>query len=204
MKSDYFGHYKSDLPITTEHLTLNIAPAAFPLRWNLCSLSANFMADYVSSVFRNVNGYEAELDHLRHMVSYVANELMENAFKYHHEATTGITISILKDSADFFLLVTNSVPPARLPGFYSFLNSLTDRDPAELYAERLEEALLEEAADDGSSQKKSGLGFITMMMIYDVKIGWKFDYHETDGLVILTTMVQIPIAKELSEHGNQN
>lgn len=202
MHSVVFGRYETELPETKEHLTLSIAPAAFPLRWSLCSLSANFMADYVGSVFRNVNGFETQLDQLKHTVSYVANELVENAFKYHHDFTTGITITISKHRANFFLLVSNSVDAQRLPDFYTFLEVLTNRDPTELYAERLEQALLEDMENDGASQKKSGLGFITMMMIYDVTLGWRFDTNEPHSQVMLTTMAQIPIAKELFQNGN--
>lgn len=199
MQSVRIGKFQPELATSKKHLAFSISPAAFPLRWSLCSQTANFIAEYCATVF----GQDAPTVELRHTVSYVANELMENAFKYHFDRTTSIDLQLRKGDGDFYLFVRNSVDPANIEKFQAFLQELSTNDPGEMYARQIEENML---AEERGEPPKSGLGFITMLMNHDVEVGWSFesDTHNTTPVVMLSTIAQIPITKELLAHGNQD
>jgi hypothetical protein len=70
--------------------------------------------------------------------------------------------------------------------FQEFLIRLSTEDPLQLYLDRLEKNALEDI------NTASGLGFLTMIIDYGAKIGWKF--QEMNGekkAIAVTTMVQI-------------
>src|ERR1700683_674106 len=71
-----------------EYLTLAFSPTSAPLRsrWRNNGLSADFLADYVTTFLPTRDGKPAAASRqkeLKHAVTYVANELLENAMKYH-------------------------------------------------------------------------------------------------------------------------
>ncbi len=71
-----------------EYLTLAFSPISAPLRtrWRNNGLSADFLGDYVTT-FLPANGavpaLESRQNEIKHAVTYIANELLENAMKYH-------------------------------------------------------------------------------------------------------------------------
>src|ERR1700722_3706340 len=70
-----------------EYLALAFSPLSAPLRsrWRNNGLSDDFLGDYVTT-FLPVNGStaaaEGRQNEIRHAVTYIANELLENAMKY--------------------------------------------------------------------------------------------------------------------------
>src|ERR1700750_1855910 len=74
-----------------EYLTLAFSPTSAPLRarWRNNGLSADFLGDYVTTflpIWDGVTTPENRLNEIRHAVTYIANELLENAMKYHEHA----------------------------------------------------------------------------------------------------------------------
>src|ERR1700724_3058897 len=71
-----------------EYLTLAFSPTSAPLRsrWRNNGLSADFLGDYVTT-FLPANGtlpaFKRRQNEVKHAVTYIANELLENAMKYH-------------------------------------------------------------------------------------------------------------------------
>src|SRR6476646_1178990 len=95
--SQSFGKYR-ERSSECEYLTLAFSPTNAPLRtrWRNNGLSADFLGDYVTT-FLPTNGGKAAVgsqqNEIKHAVTYIANELLENAMKY-HERNVDIPIGI--------------------------------------------------------------------------------------------------------------
>ncbi len=189
---EIFGDFIDDLPSGTEYLILGFSPASIPLkqRWRNNGLSADFLADYLTTFFpssdENASTPNKKAE-IKCAVSYIANELLENAMKFSAE-TWGYPISIQLhlNSERIIFVTTNSIAWEKLPEFQSFLKELNSEDPGELYIRQLEK----NALDDTSTS--SGLGFLTMINDYEAKIGWKFqEMNGEQKAIAVTTMVQL-------------
>ncbi|MCT7979127.1 DUF6272 family protein [Laspinema olomoucense] len=190
--TEIFGDFIEELPSGTEYLILGFSPASLPLkqRWRNNGLSADFLADYLTTFFPSSDETALKLDkkaEIQCAVSYVANELLENAMKFSVE-TQGYPISIQLhlNSERIIFVTTNSISQQKVADFQAFLKRLSTEDPLQLYIEQLEK----NAQEGGSST--SGLGFLTMINDYDAKIGWKFqDMNGDQKAIAVTTMVQL-------------
>ena len=192
-EAQIFGYFVERSP-NQEYLTLRFAPSAIPIqrRWHNNGLSADFVANYLCSFFVETNAKntanERQLE-IKSTISYVANELFENAMKYCDEkASYPITFHAQLETDKIFLFVDNSLIPARVDKFKEFIEELLNSEPDELYIEQLEK----NADEDNATS--SGLGFITMMTDYSAKLGWKFQtIEQSSSVMTVTTMVQLPV-----------
>lgn len=192
-KVQTFGYFV-EKPPNQEHLTLSFAPSAIPIqrRWCNNGLSADFIANYLCTFFADSNSQNTDNQRqleIKSAVSYVANELFENAIKYCDEKTSyPITFHVQLETDKIFLFVDNSVIPARAEKFKEFIGELLNSDPDELYIERLEKNA------DEDNLTSSGLGLITMITDYSAKLGWKFQtIKQSSPVMTVTTMVQLPV-----------
>ena len=190
---DTLGNFIHNVAPSQEYLILSFSPGSISLsqRWRNNCLSANFLADYLSTFF---SGQEEETSfdkqtEVQSAVSYIANELLENAMKYGVE-TSPFPVSIrvhLKNNLMIFQL-TNSILTQQTPAFQSYLEDLLSADPQEQYIAQLEKNALEE------NNAESGLGLLTMLNDYDAKLGWKFErLSQQPSEIAVTTMVQLEI-----------
>ena len=194
-----FGDFKKDvLSDQVEFLQLAFSPSSIPIqeRWRNNGLSADFVADYLSTFFPASNDNptarrrQAEI---KSSVSYIANELLENAMKYNckiADCPIKFGINLLhKEKVFVFLHVTNRVAPEQLLNFEAYIEEFLNSDSEELYFRKLEES----AEDEGN--ESSGLGLITMKNDYDAKLGWRFETvnHEDETITNVTTMVQLEV-----------
>lgn len=188
-----FGHY-IDQPLKDEHLTLGFSPSRIPMkrRWRNNGLSADFIADYLTTFFPQMeNDPIGEKRHaeIKSVISYVANELLENAMKYcdlHASYPITLHLQLEKDLVRIF--IDNSITPTSAEIFKAYVKNFIDSDPMELYIRQLER----NAEDD--SYNASGLGFLTMVNDYNAKIGWKFKNIQINPqIVAVTTMVEVVI-----------
>lgn len=198
LKSEIFGDFV-DGRQTQEYLIIGFSPTSIPLkqRWRNSGLSADFLADYVSTFFVSEDDdSDDQQAEIKDAVSYVANELLENAMKFSYDASkhpVGIGLHLKQEVVRFY--VTNCVNPSQLNGFKSFIQEILSEDPDDLYLRQLEE----NAEDENNSD--SGLGFLTMINDYEAKLAWKFEIVEetpelergVENLVTVTTMVQLTI-----------
>ena len=189
-----FGPYIEPEKSSAEYLKIGFSPSSQPLqqRWRNNGLSADFLADYLSTFFPGEDPETVERRaEIKGSVSYVANELLENAMKYNYEpADEAITITLQMrlDEAAIRFYVGNCVDPDSLEQFYDNINQMLTEDPNELYMTRL-------MANEEDDQKgHSGLGFLTMLNDYKVDLGWQFMFRpENTNNVSVTTMVRLPI-----------
>ena len=187
------GDFLQDLPSSQEYLILSFSPGSIPLRqrWRNNCLSADFLADYLSTFFLGNGGRQPDSDkqaEVKSAVSYIANELLENAMKYGVEMSpfpVSIQIHLNPDLITFQL--TNSIRTEQTQKFQSHIKTLLQADPQELYIAQLEKNALDE------NYEASGLGLLTMLNDYGAKLGWKFESLSQENEIAVTTMVQLVI-----------
>lgn len=203
------GEFLEDLPESQEYLLLVFSPSSVPLkkRWRTNGLSANFLADYLAVFFP---GDEDNLEtinqqeQIQSTVSYIANELLENAMKFSdHRSGMSIKVELHLYPNKIIFSVTNSIQPDAMQKYQTFIQEAIAADPSDTMLHRLEQI----ASDD--TLKSSGLGLVTMMNNYAAKLGWKFEtvlrFLESQSpelqspesqcpeTIAVTTMVQVSV-----------
>ncbi len=188
-----FGDFIEPTP-SQEYLIIGFSPSSIPLkqRWRNNGLSADFLADYLTTFFPGNHEDSSALTRqaeIKSAVSYIANELLENAMKFNDENSHyPIDIKLQLEENGLIFSVANSIPPLSVEKFQAYIQKLLVCDPSEMYIERLEK----NAADENCSG--SGLGLLTMLNDYSAKMGWKFEIVQKDPEVIaVTTMVQLTV-----------
>ncbi len=171
---------------------ISFSPSSLPLqqRWRNNGLSADFVANYLASFFpvneHNPSSLSRQVS-LKGAVSYIANELLENAMKFHEEmAQSPITFGIHLLGETVILFSTNCITQKTIKSLQDAIEELLSSDSANLYINKMERLAEQE------DKLESGLGFITIMHDYEVTMGWKIEASLLDSdLSTLTTMVQI-------------
>ena len=195
--TETYGFFIEELAETkeeVEYLVIGFCPASVPLqkRWKTNGLSADFIADYLQTFFIGKESSSSAPIPVqsKNAVKYIANELLENAMKFHDSTMrfhTTITFNLCCDKLIF--KVVNSSNPAGLQKLKDFITNLLQKDPYEFYIEQMEAN-----ATCEHKEGHSGLGFLSMICDYSAKIGWKFEVFHQDPLVYkVTTMVTLDI-----------
>jgi hypothetical protein len=194
-----FGDFISEFPPEHDSLELTFTPSSRPIkqRWRNNRLSAHFVADYLSNflpVDEDDPSREKRIKNSKGAVSYVANELLENAMKFndeqsHEKVKFGIHF-IENTEVTAVIFATNSVKPEGADRFKEFIEELLSCDPDEL--KELYIKHIEKTAEANS--ESSGLGLLTMIIDYSAKMGWKFETMSHNcGAIAVTTLVQIAV-----------
>jgi hypothetical protein len=189
-----FGDFIEDLPSSQEYLIIGFSTSSAPLkqRWRNNGLSADFLADYLTTFFPN-NENEPDTRQrqieMKGSVSYIANELLENAMKFNYEKFSSlISIQLYLYSEKIIFIISNNVAPQQVNEFQNRIDKLMRSDLEELYIQQLEKNA--EKKNDGGS----GLGLITILNDYQARMGWKFESSQDNPQQItLTTMVQLVV-----------
>ena len=189
---EIFGDFVQNPPLGTEYLILGFSPssASIKKRWRNNGLSADFVANYLSTFFgdngnpQNSSQKKAES---AHSVNYIANELLENAMKFSDSTLphpTTLQIHLYEDS--IILMTQNGINAKQEVALRAFIERLSVSDPDALYLEQLER----NAAAENTLNSK--LGYLTIINDYQGKIGWQLERgkEESQGLFV-TTMVQL-------------
>ncbi|MEG4083034.1 DUF6272 family protein [Microcoleus sp. POL10_C6] len=188
-----FGDF-IEQPASQEYLIIGFSPSSVPLkqRWRNNGLSADFLADYLTTFFPGNQDEPSTIERqaeIKSAVSYIANELLENAMKFNDETSEyPIAIKLQLESDRVIFSVANSISPQAVDKFQAYIHQLLTSEPSELYIQRLEK----NAADDNCTN--SGLGLLTMLTDYTAKLGWKFQtVHKDPEVIAVTTMVQLTV-----------
>ena len=168
---------------TAGSFKLKLFAVPLGLAWKHCGITSDFLGDFYSA---RADRGSVDANEIRHNVSYLVNEILENAVKFR---TSGdIVIDTSMEDDNFRLCVTNSISKAGALRFQDVLDRLQGRDPSDLLIERIER----NAADPNSTG--SGLGLLTLMGDYDVQLGWDFQTDpEEEGTVQLATYAVLPL-----------
>lgn len=185
-----FGDFR-ERDDNTEFLAINFSPSSIPLRhrWRNNGLSADFLGDYWANFFPTED--ESSMNRqaeIKDAVTYIANELLENAMKFNYEpsqCTISIALYLYENELRFY--VSNGIDPSTVESFQRFIQELLTEDTDELYMRQLEQS----AEDDSEG---SHLGFLTMINDYHASLAWKFESVDPDEqIVVLTSMVQLTV-----------
>ncbi|WP_163699535.1 slr1658 superfamily regulator [Adonisia turfae] len=190
--SESFGQFASELH--NENLCVKID---FPVElvkqrkfWPNSNLSAKFVSEYISIFFPIENARSEQL-HRRTEITdaarYITNELLENAFKFSCTAAQQpVQMALYHYSDRLIITVTNTAHINNIDSFRSLIHDLTTLDLTELYVEHLEKNL------DHENALSSGLGFITILINYNTKLGWKIEQNSPESdFFLVTTMAQL-------------
>ncbi|HBQ99617.1 MULTISPECIES: DUF6272 family protein [unclassified Roseofilum] len=188
------GDFIKEFPPEHDSLELTFTPSSQPQkkRWKNNRLSAYFLADYFSS-FLPLDDDQRRVAESKASVSYIANELLENAIKFHDQSVNckvmfGIHFIQQPDhSIVAAIFATNTVQSQTLISFEEFIDQLLNADLEELYIDQVEKSLEEDS-------NASGLGLISMMKDYGATLGWKItDSRAGRDFVSITTMAKVKV-----------
>ena len=152
------------------------------LSWKQAGATSEFLGEILAT-------HSAKSGHdyseTRHAIIYLVNELLENAIKFRSPGDIEVRCSI--EQSTFELAVVNRIAPDLVPGFQELLAELTAGDPGDLLIERIEA----NAADETSSA--SGLGILTLMNDYGVRMGWHFSDAPSGGAIVIRTHASLSL-----------
>jgi hypothetical protein len=176
-----------------EYLTLAFSPLSAPLRsrWRNNGLSADFLGDYVTTFLPGEGSMAAGSlrNEIKHAVTYIANELLENAMKYHEPHTDipiGIHLELTKDHIT--VSASNGAGSGQAERYKTFVEHLLEGDPAD----RL--LLQQEESAKSSRSTSSCLGLLTMINEYGAQLGWRFEVHPVQSeMMTVTTSAVLPL-----------
>ncbi|MCW6035661.1 DUF6272 family protein [Spirulina subsalsa FACHB-351] len=195
--SKVFGHFLNTFPPDHDSLELNFRPSSKSIkeRWRNNRLSAYFVANYFSTF---VGSKKEDKDHERQLkegkaaVSYIANELLENAVKFHDEPessthTIRFGIHFIENQLiTAVIFATNVIKTDKMKPFEDWIQELLSVDTEELYIKKVEESL--------ENDEQSGVGLLTIINDYDARLGWYFEEVPEDPTIcFVTTMAQVTI-----------
>ncbi|MFK0731127.1 MAG: ATP-binding protein [Gloeotrichia echinulata HAB0833] len=131
----------------------------------------------------------AKHSEIQSAISYIANELLENAIKFNDSSCSHpISIQLRMYADKLTFIVTNSIKLDAAEKYKAFIQQVLTRDPGEMLLRRL----VKNAEED--HLESPGIGILCMMNDYLVTIGCKFTkIHENSEIVTVTTMVQLII-----------
>ncbi len=157
-----------------EYLTLAFSPTSAPLRyrWRNNGLSADFLGDYVTTFLPTEPAFEKRQNPIKHAVAYIANELLENAMKYHQpdiEIPIRIHLELATDHIQ--VSVSNGVGLVQAGRYETFLERLQEGNAADLLLKQ------QEKSAESSESNISCLGLLTMISDYDAQLAWRFEVH---------------------------
>ncbi len=192
-----FGDYINVLPPDRDSLELSFTSSSEDIKnlWKNQRLSAHFLANcFINFLPLDENNPEEEqrIKEAQGSISYVANELIENAVKFNletasHQVKLGIYF-LENPELVAVIFATNTVDKAQAEAFQVFIKKLLGSDPQELYINQVEAS----ANDNTSTQ--SGLGFLTMINDYQARLGWKFEPLPTlPDIIAVTVMAQVNV-----------
>jgi hypothetical protein len=194
---------KGERPNACEYLTLAFSPISAPLRsrWRNNGLSADFLGDYVTTFLPAVPAFENRQNEIRHAVTYIANELLENAMKY-HQADVEIPIRIhLELASDHITVsVSNGISVVQAERYKAFVERFQEGNAGDLLLRQQEESAR------SSESSMSCLGLLTMLSDYDAQLAWRFDVHPVllQSMIVTTSAVlpltAVPGASLLEKH----
>lgn len=196
--SQIFGEFIQKFPLDNDSLELSFTTSSKPIetRWENHRLSANFMAEYFSNILpidAEDEVWEERINAMKNAVSYVGNELLENAMKFNecnqYKVKFGIHFMEDLEKVKAVIFAQNSINTETAGKFQAFIKELLcAEDTVELYDRQIEKT-----AEDEDSEA-SGLGLLSAINDYSAKLGWKFEIDPSEPhIVIVTTMAKIVV-----------
>ncbi len=177
-----FGNVPAEMLASEEYLTLNFSPSSAPRkrRWGNYGLSADFLGDYFAAFFPGDAIPDSKInqrDTVKATISYIANELLENAVKYSDDSVGyPVSISLYLYERQIIFQVVNYTKSVVAENYQRFIQDLLSSDLDEFYTKQLEKA--------ATGLAGSSMGVLTMMNDYGAQFGWRFQPSQKDPDVL--------------------
>jgi hypothetical protein len=175
-----------------EYLEMAFSPSSGPLRsrWRNNGLSADFLGDYVATFMPSSNDGGAVLEkqqsRIKHAVAYIANELLENAMKYHQrDVDIPVRIDLELTGDHITVSVSNGASQSQAQSYAIFVEQLRAGDASELFLQQQEKSAKCDEAEG------SCVGLLTMIIDYDALMDWRFEIHpvQQESMIVTTSAV---------------
>jgi hypothetical protein len=196
MSSQLIGSFRERSGEQCEYLTLAFSPLSAPLcsRWRNNGLSADFLGDYVITFLPTDGGTLAAAsrkNEIKHAVTFIANELLENAMKYHeHHVDIPIAIDLELMSDHITVRAKNGINAGQAEHYKIFAERLLEGDASDLLAKQQEESA------SCNESATSCLGLLTMMADYGAQLGWCFEVDPSQAeTMTVTTSAILPLER---------
>jgi hypothetical protein len=197
MSSQTLGHIGQQPDDRCEFLAVSFSPLSAPLRsrWRNNGVSADFLGDYVITFLPGKGCTGIDQNEIRHAVTYIANEFLENAMKYHaHHIDIPIGIRLDLAGDHIMVSVSNSVGFDQAQRYKAFAEHMLEQDAGDLLVKQLEKSAA------GPESGESCLGLLTMVSDYRVELGWQFEFHPTyEEMMMVTTRAVLPLGYPAEE-----
>ena len=181
-----FGDFLEEIPISDDYITLNFSPDSSPRKrpWEQNGISADFLGDYFSAFFPGdpVCGSKINRkDTIKGVVSYIANELLENAVKFSDwSAKLPISITLYLYEEELIFYVSNYANQVIVDKYKSFIEAMLASDIDQLYTRQLEKS---------GAGGESNMGLLTMINDYSARLGWKFNHLQKHPDLFRVTVI---------------
>lgn len=192
LKDLVFGKFLEPLPPTDEYLTINFSPTSASRKeyWRNNGISADFLGDYFGSFFPIDKDTQAKIDkrdRIKSTVSFIANELLENAMKYSEQnSKLPVTISLHLYERELVFVAANHSHLVAINRYQEFIQEFVSSDIDELYTRQMEKA--------ATGESGSSLGLLTMVSDYNAQLGWRFKLvSEHPDIFQVTIMVRLEV-----------
>jgi len=183
-----FGDYDTKYNIESSDVFFQFALNNFNTNWDQASIFADYMGKYYSQNLLSCT--EIQYKEVFNNISYVLNELFENALKFNEEKDISASVKVNKEENLITLVTTNHIHETKVGHFVELLSQLFAGDPKQMFMEKIEQNLMD---DSGGS----GLGYLTMILNFDVKLGFRFfTLDDQSHDVKIYTMARMPLLIE--------
>lgn len=154
-------------------------PKQLSFLWAHCDLTAGAVSAFAAPFLpAEATGSKLGRDDVCFSVSYVVNELLENAQKFGNGGVVTMRSRIVGN--DLLLWASNTASPEAVRNLEGIVSGILQGDPQQLLLERIEHNALH------PENSASGLGYLTMMSDYGVRFGWAFHEQSASEALVET------------------
>lgn len=170
-----FDELRTMLPARVSRLDVKVVPLQLATNWELCGLTADYLANFLSFGFDDPDGAVAVL-------SMVLNEVIENAAKYSTHSPDGVVELALFHFVDRVAVEASNVSTAdQAKRLGAGITRLIDGDPSELFLEQVERGGV-----DGTT---AGLGLITLAKDYGAHLAARVGSETASGCPVCVQVI---------------
>ncbi|WP_008312361.1 slr1658 superfamily regulator [Leptolyngbya sp. PCC 6406] len=183
-----YGEFVAPTTDSAEYLTIQFSPNFSPRqrRWRNYGLSADFLGDYFANFFPGTELTDSSInqrDTVKAAISYIANELLENAIKYADASIPEpIIVTLYLEEEKIVFNVKNHARTNIAENYKTFIETLLAAEDIEtLYTAHLEKAAL------GGGE--SHMGILTMISDYGARFAWRFHPKAEDPNTVMVEVL---------------
>jgi len=155
--------------------------------WSRCGLLANFGASYLAV------GCQTQKN-IANSLSFILNELLENAAKYSNPKDGEIEIALLERDSTITIDIRNAIRDDQIPKLKELALKMIDQDYVNA---KYIEVMMANASS--RSQVKSGIGLLTIVSYFKSILSFRIAADGSGGSGVNLISVQVRIdAEELS------